>query len=131
MLPVLDALTAWRGSRVSTVSFRHALDVAPVLVGPRSMLKVSLFGPSIGGQAVKLDFTEELSFEIVGDVGRGSVYPLIKGLTAALNGKVGVSDDGDVRIQSHQLLSQSVKVGAAGLVEAWLVWSAVISWRVS
>jgi len=128
MLPVLDALAAWREATISTLSVSHALSSHVVTDAlPSSRLTAKADGPYAVPVCVPLEVTETVTVEASGDEENAALAAILASLRA-LSGKARLVSTQTARVHSHVLVSETPGVDANLRRQVVLVWKVVASW---
>lgn len=124
MLPVLDALAAWREAVIPTLAVSHALSSHVVTDAlPSSRLAAKADGPFVIPVCVPLEVTETVTVEASGSEENAALTAILASLRA-LSGKARVQS----RIHSHVLVSETPQTDANLRRQVVLVWKVVASW---
>lgn len=126
MLPVLDALAAWREATVTTLAVSHALSSHAVTDAlPSSRLAIRAKTPFTVAVCAPLEVTETVTVEASGDEENAALTAILASLRG-LSGKARITTS--ARVHSHTLVSEVPGVDANKRRQVVLTWDVVASW---
>lgn len=128
MVPVLDALKAWRKSipALNGIDFRHVMDrETKVAAYPRSILSLKEKESNLPVM-VECEVLEKITIEAINQNRLGDLPTVIALLRSKLDGKIPAPTDA-ARIHAH--VYKIERADLTNLLTATITWTVLASWR--